>query len=743
MKDKMRDKGIHLTLAILLCCGLLMPVLRVLIPDASGLQPLLIAAGMCTVLGAASLHRISILAAAIGIPLFAAGWSLSPGHLIRLTDVLTALTLRLRGQKEALPLVASDAALLLALIFGLLCWLVTLRSATYMPSLLLCVGVMMLLWFTGSGHLIPWLLPALTAVLAFMILDRHPQTNPRRLFPLAALLVAAAWALTPSEGVTVEPLQEKADDLRQAILDRLFYTEPRDVFSLSTEGYYPQGSGQLGGTPDLSDHPVMQVSTPRTAYLRGVILNNYDGHAWQNTTGGRRNLWRSPRLLSLRDRLFDQSLPAIAQTGSLTSAATVSVRMLSSGASTLFVPQRVRELIPGGGLVPYFSNASELFVTRNLQPGDTWTVSAPLFQAGDPGLATLVEAAASFPDDAWEEVLDTYTRLPEHLEQPIYALTAEITSAVSTPYDQAFALQAWLSRNCRYTLKVSPHPANMDFVTRFLMETREGYCTYFASALTVLCRMAGLPARYVEGYLAKPNAQGEALVTGRDAHAWTEVYFRGFGWLTFDATPQQRSDGKDGEKPSEPEPSEEPDKPENPDAGDPPNPTPSVPEPDSEPTPAPDQPSDPNHHSPKPDFTHLWWLFLLLILAVLVFRILRTRPESMSHRASDEAGRVQVWAQALADALASEGLRRKKGETLLSFAHRIDNLNRFTFSLVPAAECLSLLHYSKAIPLPADTALLRDTALVLQKEIKTTAKAKTLIRRVFVPLRRRTWTNVS
>ena len=113
---------------------------------------------------------------------------------------------------------------------------------------------------------------------------------------------------------------------------------------------------------------------------------------------------------------------------------------------------------------------------------------------------------------------------------------------MDAPYEKAFALQSWLRRNCRYTLEVLPHPANVDFVTRFLLDTREGYCIYFASAMTVLCRMTGLPARYVEGYLAEPDAGGEALVTGRDAHAWTELFFRGFGLLTFDATPRQRSE---------------------------------------------------------------------------------------------------------------------------------------------------------------------------------------------------------
>ena len=759
MRDALREKATHLTLALLLCAGMLMPVLGVLLPGVSPARPLLIAAALCAALEAASLHRVSSVAAGIGLPLGAAAWLLAPGHLTRVTDVLTALTLRLQGQKAALPLAAADTVLLVSLACSLLCWLVTLRSVSYMPSLLLCIGTAMLLWFTGARHLVPWLLPALTATLAFLILDRHPQTSPVRLFALAALLTAAAWLLTPADGVTVEPMRDKADELRQMILDRLFYTEPRDVFSLSSEGYYPQGSGQLGGTPDPSDRPVMQVSSPRTVYLRGVILNDYDGHAWRNTMGGRRNLWLSPRTQGLRDQVFDQSLPAVAQTGSMAAPADVSVRMLSGGASTLFVPQRVRELTPGGGLVPYFSNSSELFGTRNLIPGDTWAVSAPLFQAGDPGLSTLVEAASSMPDSAWEDVLETYTRLPDHLEQPVYELAAEITSAASTPYDRAFALQSWLSRNCRYTLEVSPHPANRDFVTRFLMETREGYCTYFASALTVLCRMAGLPARYVEGYLAEPNAQGEALVTGLNAHAWTEVYFRGFGWLTFDATPRQRSGGDapengDGESEPEsgptpepeepavtPEPASDPVPPENPESPENPE-TPA--DPDNS-----DNPDDPggaeNPEAPEDSGRPAWlsllpWLLLLMALAGLIFRALRSRPESQARRAKDEAGRVQVWAQALMDALAADRLTRKKGETLLRFAHRVEEMHRYTVSPVPAAECLSLLRYSRALPLQEDTTLLRDTALGIQKELRPAAKARLLARRIFVPARRRSWT---
>ena len=221
----------------------------------------------------------------------------------------------------------------------------------------------------------------------------------------------------------------------------------------------------------------------------------------------------------------------------------------------------------------------------------------PLFVAGDSGLNRIIEASASFDDPAYEAIASTYTVLPSHLEQPVYDLASGIASAGLTPYDKAMAIQSWLSRSFRYTLDVQPQPENEDFVTFFLMTSKEGYCTYFASAMTVLSRMAGLPARYVEGYLAEPDENGRATVTGRSGHAWTEIYFKGFGWLTFDATPRHGGNsGQEAAPPSAvpdatPSPSEEPS----------PNPEPTEPEPSPAPEDEPTPSALPPEATPTPD----------------------------------------------------------------------------------------------------------------------------------------------
>ena len=255
--------------------------------------------------------------------------------------------------------------------------------------------------------------------------------------------------------------------------------------------------------------------------------------------------------------------------------------------------------------------------------------------------------------------------------------------------------------------------------------------------MTVLCRMVGLPARYVEGYIAEPDENGEAIVTGLSAHAWTEVYFKGFGWLTFDATPRTGGDqpGSDEEPPTpspDPEtpPESEPDdtptpEPEETDTDDP---TPSPDEPTPEATPIPsDEPSQPPQQDPEtqpdqdtvsPSFPWLW--LLLLLLLSLPARILMTSPGLRAARAGSEDARLDVWAQ----------------ETM-AFGRRVDRTGVFSVAIGPVGECLSLIRYSRAEAQATDTSLLQDTSILLRAELSRPARLRYYFRRIFLPLSRR------
>ncbi|MCI9164259.1 MAG: transglutaminase domain-containing protein [Lachnospiraceae bacterium] len=85
-------------------------------------------------------------------------------------------------------------------------------------------------------------------------------------------------------------------------------------------------------------------------------------------------------------------------------------------------------------------------------------------------------------------------------------------------------------------------PANKDFLTWFLTESKEGNAAYYASAATLAYRAAGIPARYVEGYLLTEEQAGQqdgrrAVLTGKNSHAWVEVYVDGMGWRAVEVTP--------------------------------------------------------------------------------------------------------------------------------------------------------------------------------------------------------------
>ncbi|RPI31651.1 MAG: DUF4129 domain-containing protein, partial [Chloroflexota bacterium] len=113
----------------------------------------------------------------------------------------------------------------------------------------------------------------------------------------------------------------------------------------------------------------------------------------------------------------------------------------------------------------------------------------------------------------------------------------DLTAAEPTAYDRAAAIEAYL-RTFPYTLDLPAPPLGRDVADYFLFDLQRGYCDYYATAMVVLARAAGLPARIVTGY-AQGNydsRQGGYVVTEADAHSWVEVYFPGVGWAEFEPT---------------------------------------------------------------------------------------------------------------------------------------------------------------------------------------------------------------
>ena len=149
-----------------------------------------------------------------------------------------------------------------------------------------------------------------------------------------------------------------------------------------------------------------------------------------------------------------------------------------------------------------------------------------------------VEHLRAAPDD-YPPALAPYLDLPETVTQRTRDLAARITADARTPYDQAVAIQNYLRSVYPYTLDIDPPPPDVDVVDYFLFDLQQGYCDYYASAMVVMARSLGIPARLAVGYApGEYDARKDRLVVReKDGHSWPELYFPGYGWIPFEPTP--------------------------------------------------------------------------------------------------------------------------------------------------------------------------------------------------------------
>ncbi len=145
------------------------------------------------------------------------------------------------------------------------------------------------------------------------------------------------------------------------------------------------------------------------------------------------------------------------------------------------------------------------------------------------------------------EFLARFTRLPEATRPIADQYAAEAVGRESDAYAQALALQTWFRTGFRYSLDVRPGHST-DALAGFLDRegSRSGYCEQFAGAYAALARSLGLPARVAVGFTPGERSEddpGTFVVTGRNAHAWPEVYFAGVGWVPFEPTPGRGAPG--------------------------------------------------------------------------------------------------------------------------------------------------------------------------------------------------------
>ena len=166
-----------------------------------------------------------------------------------------------------------------------------------------------------------------------------------------------------------------------------------------------------------------------------------------------------------------------------------------------------------------------------LRQGDQYQVASRVSTAD----ATSLRAASTvYPQ--W--VQDRYLQLPDTLTPRTLDLAAQLTTGYANPYDKAIAVRDYLRTNIDYNDQIAAAPEGVEPLDYVLFELQEGYCTYYASAMAVMLRSQGVPARVVSGYALgeyDPLAQNYR-VRAVNAHTWVEVYFPNYGWIHFEPT---------------------------------------------------------------------------------------------------------------------------------------------------------------------------------------------------------------
>lgn len=299
-------------------------------------------------------------------------------------------------------------------------------------------------------------------------------------------------------------------------------TPPPPFFDPYRAGGLPR-SHLLGAGPELADEVALTVRVfgepvPGAGgyYWRSLTYETYHGAGWE--TGEIESTryqpgYQAPRPVETFSRLVRQEV----QLGAAPAGIAIAAGEIQSADRAFIVSWRAA----GPGIQDTFGVRID---------SDRYTVdsSYPYFL-----VAPLRAAGTDYPE--W--VMDTYLDLPASLPDRVWDLAVSLAGGAENPFDAALAIEQYL-RGFEYTLELGPPPAGRDLADYFLFDLQRGYCDYFATAMVVLARAAGLPARLATGYSTgsyDPETD-RYIVSSLNAHSWPELYFPGFGWVPFEPT---------------------------------------------------------------------------------------------------------------------------------------------------------------------------------------------------------------
>lgn len=307
---------------------------------------------------------------------------------------------------------------------------------------------------------------------------------------------------------------------------------------------YSREDGQLGGGFNFDFTPVMTVESTERSYWRGETRMTYTGSGWDADSG-----WGTLEDVVREEALEKEAAP-------LTPTKTVRQRITMQGDTTypvLFGAFSINtveslDIENGEARMQWKPEQGELHWQERAGRGTTiypktYTITSevPVIPVDSLKEATFTEL---YPDG----VDPRYVQVPRGFPQRVTDLAADIAENGQTPYEKVYLMQQYLQQNFDYTNNPSlSRRESDDFVESFLFEIKEGYCDYFSTAMVMMARSQGIPARWVKGYSPGNPSVGDIPqqfsenssqyeVTNANAHSWAEVYFGDYGWVPVEAT---------------------------------------------------------------------------------------------------------------------------------------------------------------------------------------------------------------
>ncbi|MBP7999371.1 MAG: transglutaminase domain-containing protein [Chloroflexi bacterium] len=282
----------------------------------------------------------------------------------------------------------------------------------------------------------------------------------------------------------------------------------------------------LGGPRSVGNTVIMDIIVPNelpNVYWQGIVFDRYEDGRWHVVDAEQILHFpddgpiQVPNTL-MRQEIVQQITNYVPNAGTLYGApdAILTDRQMFVGTT-----------LDNSGRVLVASLRSRFVLRQN----EVYTVRSRISAAD---ATSLRQASTTYPD--W--VRDNYLQLPATITLETVALATELAAPYDNAFDKAIAIRNYLRENITYNDQIDAPPPGVDPVHYVLFERPEGYCNYYASAMVIMLRSQGIPARMVAGY-----AQGKYdperkmyRVVASNAHTWAEVYFPQYGWIQFEPT---------------------------------------------------------------------------------------------------------------------------------------------------------------------------------------------------------------